>query len=93
MGTAPPRYRPRWRWSRFTSATRFAGAGSRSASATGQERRRQRHRVIDNRRPDELALLKTLGDQSHPAAVPIQALEMITTLAAEGQASAKAEMR
>jgi PAS domain-containing protein len=56
-------------------------------------RRRQRHRVIDNRRPDESALLKTLGDQSHPAAVPIQALEMITTLAAEGQAGATAETR
>jgi hypothetical protein len=34
-----------------------------------QERRRQRHRAIDNRRPDESALLKTLGDQPHPTAV------------------------
>ena len=48
-------------------------------------RRRERHRAIDDRRPDETTLLKTLGDQPHPAAVPIQALEVITAFAAEDE--------
>src|SRR4029079_6818714 len=37
------------------------------------------------RRPDELVALKPLGEQAQPAAVPIQALQVMTALAAKDE--------
>src|SRR5208337_2114768 len=48
-------------------------------------RGRQRHRAINDRRPYEAPLLKTLGDQPHPAAIPIQALGIVAALAAKDE--------
>src|SRR5208282_2236558 len=41
--------------------------------------------AINDRRPYEAPLLKTLGDQPHPAAIPIQALEIVAALAAKDE--------
>jgi hypothetical protein len=46
---------------------------------------RQCHRAIDNWRPDETALLKTLGDQPETAAIPVEAFEIIAVLATENE--------
>ena len=50
-----------------------------------QLRRCQRHSAIDDRRPNEPALLQPLGDEAQPRAVPVQTFEIVTALAAEDE--------
>jgi hypothetical protein len=41
---------------------------------------RQCPRAVDDRRPDEFVMLKTLGEQAQPVAIPSQQLDQITIL-------------
>ena len=51
----------------------------------GELRRCEGHRAIHNGRPDEAALLKTLGNQPHAGAVPIEAFEIVAAFATKDE--------
>src|SRR5277367_1492399 len=68
--------RSRWRY------------GSAPIHRLDQDRKlrgRQRHCAINDWRPYETPFLKTLGDQPHPAAIPIQTFEIVAALAAKDE--------
>src|ERR1700756_158164 len=50
-----------------------------------QLRRRQCQCAVDDRWPDELIAFKPLGEQAQTAAVPVQAFQVMTALAAEDE--------
>ena len=57
-----------------------------------QLRRRQHHRAVDDRRPDELSPLQPLGEQAQARAVPVQAFQVVgACLAEEEQMAAKTD--